>query len=255
MVYNVAIFFDNLKSHVSGISKICNGRITSVYVGGNEDIEIVPFTDEHFRRFWERREFAKNTYLQYIHTVMPDGDMYDPSSGIKEKDFNEFIRWLEETNKRGERAIFLDWDRTITIFEGIGMKYTSDKDVQFSDLFPGVFIEDMLLYLCGGEKRLAMLRNMLRTAQREGVDIYILTNNTACSYRFFKEIVDGVMGSDVLKIVCAGDEPYNGNKVKAIRNFMRRQRSKISLRRTMNNQINGGAKASSTRRRKMCRKY
>lgn len=257
MAYNVAIFFDNLKSHVSRISEICNRRITSVYVGGDDEAEIVPFTNQRFREYWERREFVKNTYLRHIRTVTPDGDMYDPLSGIKEKDIGEFMRWLSDTSyAQDERAIFLDWDRTITIFEGIAMEYTRDKEASFADLFPGVSIEDTLRYLCGGEKRLSMIRTMLRTAQRENVDIYVLTNNTACSYRFFSEIVDGLMGPGVIQIVCSGDAPYNGNKVKAIKKFMRgcrsismRRRSKTSVRRTMNIQ-NGG----STRRRKRMRK-
>ena len=258
MAYNVAIFFDNLKSHVSRISGICNGRIKSVYVGGDADIDVVPFTDVGFRQYWERREFAKNTYLRHVRRVSPGGDTYDPSSGLKERDANELLRWLDDTSDRGERAVFIDWDRTITLFEGIVVSLSErDRGTRFDDLFPSILIEDMLLYLCGGEERLSMIRNMLRNALRRNVDVYILTNNDACSYRFFRDMVDGLLGPGEIKVVCSGDAPYNGNKVKAIRKFIRgcssmsmRRRSKTSVRRTLNRQLGGGC----TRRRKTSRK-
>ena len=112
--YDSAIFFDNLKSHVRAIGKVCSGRIKSVHVGGLYDAPLVPFTDGRFRAFWERGEFKNNTYLRHTRLMSPDGDAYDPDSGIKEGDVREFNRWLER-GVGGRRAVFLDWDRTVSL--------------------------------------------------------------------------------------------------------------------------------------------
>ena len=218
--YDAAIFFDNLKSHVSRIGRACGGRVESIHVGGREgEAPIVPFTNQRFREFY--LSLGANSYLSFVRQINPDGDAYDPDSGIKENDVREFDNWLRQTEQiSGRRALFLDWDRTITIFEGISVGYLRDKQRSFREVFPRVRIEDCLIYLCGGQQRLYMIRDMLQMARDKGVDIYILTNNTACSYRFFEELVDGLFTDGQIRIICAGDAPYYGNKVKAIRPYL-----------------------------------
>jgi hypothetical protein len=102
----------------------------------------------------------------------------------------------------------------------------------FEQLFQNVNIGDALLYLCGGQQRLEMLRAMLRGALRAGVDIYILTNNTACSYRFFRDLVDGLIGAGKIDIICSGDAPYYNNKVRAIRRYINNCSQSMDRRRT-----------------------
>lgn len=233
--YDAAIFFDNLESHVSKIGRLCGGKVYSVNVGGNsEDPPLVPFTNWQFREFYESLGKG-NTYLRFIRESSPDGDAFDSLSGIKREDVRKFESWAKDTENIRRRAIFLDWDRTITIFEGIAVGYLRDKQRSFKDVFPRVNIEDTLLYLCGGSLRLSMLRSMLKDAYNDRIDIYLLTNNSACSYRFFKEIIDGLIGKDKIRIICSGDEPYYGNKAKAIRKYLTNCSMSSQHRRTYKN--------------------
>lgn len=233
--YDAAIFFDNLKSHVSQIGRLCGGKVYSVHVGGNsQDPPLVPFTNEIFREFYKYLD-KDNTYLSFVRQNSPDGDAFDPLSGIKHEDVNRFESWEKDTRNIRRRAMFLDWDRTITIFEGIVVGYLRDKQLSFKDVFPRVNIEDTLIYLCGGISRLSMIRSMLNTGYDDKVDIYLLTNNTACSYRFFKEIVDGLIGEGKIHIICSGDKPYYGNKAKAIRKYLTNCSISSQRRRTYKN--------------------
>jgi hypothetical protein len=230
--YDTAIFFDNLKSHVSRVGRACGGRINSVHVGGVDDPDIVPFTNNQFRDYWERDEFRNNSYLDHTRRLSPKGDLFDSMSGLKRQDIDTLYKWIDDIRRSKQRAaIFLDWDRTVTIFEGVVVGFTRNKDVAFLDLFPNVSIEDTLQYICGGRERLRAIRDVLQRAVDSGIDVYILTNNTGCSYRYFKELVDGLLqGRGRIGIVCAGDAPYYGNKVKAIRRFFRN--CTMSLQRT-----------------------
>lgn len=246
--YEAAIFFDNLKSHVSRIGRACGGRVESIHVGGNEaDVPIIPFTNQQFREFY--LSLGQNSYLSFVRQINPDGDTYDPSSGIKERDIDTFEGWLRETSQiRGQRALFLDWDRTVTVFEGISVGNLRDKQRSFKEVFPRVSIEDCLIYLCGGRIRLSMIRDMLESARKDGVDIYILTNNTACSYRFFEELVNGLLKSGRIRIICSGDAPYYGNKVKAIRPFLQNCSLSSQRRRTFKRRTQSPLRSTTTRR-------
>ena len=246
--YDAAIFFDNLKSHVSRIGRACGGRVESIHVGGNEDdAPIIPFTDQQFREFY--LSLGSNSYLSFVRQINPDGDSYDPDSGIKGRDIDIFDRWLRETSQiRGRRALFLDWDRTVTVFEGISVGYLRDKQKSFKEVFPRVSIEDCLIYLCGGRRRLSMIRHMLEKARKVGVDIYILTNNTACSYRFFEELVDGLYRDGRIRIICSGDAPYYGNKVKAIRPYLANCSMSSQRRRTLRRKTQSALRSTTTRR-------
>lgn len=228
--YDAAIFFDNVKDHVTAMMEAYRNRVTGIHVGGDShDIPpIVPFTDEQFREFYEG--LGTNTYLTYAREAVPDGDTYDSESGIQDAEFAAFETWLRNTMDIKKRALFLDWDRTITVFEGFAVLHVPGKKQSFTEVFPNVRMEDCLLYLCGGRERLAMLRLMFTMARAENVDIYIVTNNSACSYQVFRDIVNGLFRE--VRIVCSGDAPYSGNKVEAVRMFLVHKRKSLQYRKS-----------------------
>jgi len=101
------------------------------------------------------------------------------------------------------QTIILDWDRTLTLFEGVVMRTTTFRDngylrgldasmkAQYAidnpglvcpDTFVGgmepIMPEDMLIYLFGGRDRLEIIRSWLYRMNREGKKIVILTNNS-----------------------------------------------------------------------------
>ena len=138
-------------------------------------------------------------------TMNMDTDYMDPESGIQEAE----IFKLKDAAQKGEvLAAVFDWDRTLTMFEGIyapvdmitdnikqykeslARKYTSmqgfedftDQDIAhyyFHNPADGDRGEDV-------KKRPHLIATMLRDLQTMGIPIFILTNNSA------GKVIDGV---------------------------------------------------------------
>ena len=138
-------------------------------------------------------------------TMNMDTDYMDPESGIQEAE----IFKLKDAAQKGEvLAAVFDWDRTLTMFEGIyapvdmiadnikqykeslARKYSSmqgfedftDQDIAhyyFHNPADGDRGEDV-------KKRPHLIATMLRDLQTMGIPIFILTNNSA------GKVIDGV---------------------------------------------------------------
>lgn len=138
-------------------------------------------------------------------TVNVDSEYMDPLSGIQEAE----IFKLKDAASKGEvLAVVFDWDRTLTMIEGIsappnrithsigqykndlvqkyssmkGMELMSDKDIAHYYLHnpaDGDAKKDV-------EKRPHLIGTMLRDLQTMGIPIFILTNNQA------GKVVEGV---------------------------------------------------------------
>ena len=53
-------------------------------------------------------------------------DMYDPKSGISTQDLQNYSRKLDDPNFRQNiAAMIFDWDRTLTVIEGVPARYKS----------------------------------------------------------------------------------------------------------------------------------
>jgi hypothetical protein len=87
-----------------------------------------------------------------------------------------------------KHAVMFDWDRTISLCEHIinieaieqlfskpSKPHLHSRMAQIND-----YLSDMLIYLCGGPRRLDAIRKLMRTIYEHGADIVICTNNTAC---------------------------------------------------------------------------
>ena len=151
------------------------------------------------RHFYEKAPGSK-----YV-TVNVDSEYMDPLSGIQE---SEIFKLKDAASKGEVLAVVFDWDRTLTMIEGIsappnrithsigqykndlvqkyssmeGMEKMSDKDVAhyyFHNPSDGDTKEDV-------EKRPHLIGTMLRDLQSMRIPIFILTNNQA------GKVVEGV---------------------------------------------------------------
>ena len=108
----------------------------------------------HFKRFG-------NSYAEV--TLINGGEPVMPSRGITSEQHTELLKNIDRIP--GEKIAIFDWDRTITVIEGM-------LNIQDHSM-----IVDMIVYLCGGEERLSRLQEMFRELHGKRVEVFILSNN------------------------------------------------------------------------------
>lgn len=167
-----AIFFDNVQAHLNEV-KAQNRNIKLVKIPDTQPCNGFGKTEEPYKSYLA--SLGPNTYVDEL----PLYDMYDPVSGIQENHIRILNRWLSQTRYAHQRAAIFDWDRTLTMVEGL-YPIESTETLHF---------EDALLYLMGGSKRLFLLRKMFDKLHRLKVELFILTNNMASLDPFFKQLV------------------------------------------------------------------
>ena len=126
----------------------------------------------HFQRFG-------NSYAQL--TESNGEEPVIPSRGITEEQHINLLENIDEIP--GEKIAIFDWDRTITVIEGM-IK------------IPHSMIPDMIVYLCGGDERLARLQEMFRELHGKRVEVFILSNNPSAdksnseeTFELFKQLL------------------------------------------------------------------
>jgi hypothetical protein len=134
------------------------------------------------------------------------------------------------------RVLILDWDRTITVMEGVILPpqaATFAGNGILSALMPlysaiimqepqlrEVTTVDALMYLCGGGSRLNAIVHWLNAVAHQGIHIMILTNNKACvtaPHLFNELVVTLLQGYRNYSITCSGNMVYQGDKGLALR--------------------------------------
>ncbi len=184
MSYEAAIFFDNDARQINAVKCLC--PLVKLVKIPESRHSMIPFNDPHFQHLYP--EYRKNPYFQRIENI-ETADAYDPHPGIQHTHFEVLQKWLQDT--RGtKRALIVDWDRTITMFEGMF-------------LFPDISLEDTLTYLVGGPARLDFLRMFFLFAALESVDIVILTNNKLCPSSAYNALVSTLLPGHSFKCICS----------------------------------------------------
>ena len=198
--YTDAIFFDNDMNNITSVGDLCR-KIVCVKIPETDPKPTTPFTLEPLLSYIE--PFKDNGYYKLIRASFPD-DTYDYISGIQREHIQQLYGWI--TTTRGKRVAIFDWDRTITVFEGIvggGQKMSMATLFTWFKIVDPNPVESTLLYLCGGEERLRMLREMFDECTRNSIDIIILTNNAnAEPGTVFTDITKGLVPTAT--IICAG---------------------------------------------------
>jgi len=243
-----AIFFDNNIEHVETV-RADGPNIECVLIDETHAVPDVNMTT----LVHALPDMVGNPYYEFIRVIQHGRDAYDAVSGIQEGTLRTYFGGLfggavaaAGAGHRGTSAparkravhnieyggsgtsissnvvqaarqyetIILDWDRTLTMFEGVLIYNTTFANDGYlrgihallrSKGHPGipghmapVSREDMLVYLFGGRARLEMLRNWLFRMIDEGKRIVIVTNNTTAGHAFpfrngFIELVRGFL--------------------------------------------------------------
>ena len=132
-------------------------------------------------------------------------DSYDPRSGINKM----HVRNLLFPYMKNLRSIIFDWDRTLTVFEGLYSISANVEDMlrQFN-LSGQVTTKDVAEYYLGGPKRVRLLRKVWEMAHRKGIPIYILSSNPSVGRNptFFYQLLGSVkLGLPLKNIIYRGE--------------------------------------------------
>jgi hypothetical protein len=131
-----------------------------------------------------------NSYAIYSRDIpiKSQSKIVYPNLGINVR---ETIQWALLNN--GPKIVLSDWDRTITVCEGMLFNgeellanleedtYIGDHVYSVSQISKPIKFQDLLVYMMGGEERLQQLREMFRTFQKQDISFFVLTNNPNAS--------------------------------------------------------------------------
>ena len=158
-------------------------------------------------------DFTGNTYLERAFRIRASRPqhIYDPVSGIQEKHVEQVNVWMHRTSSAENRALLMDWDRTISLFEG----YFGDDEGSLPDDHTNYY-EDLLLVLLGGAARLDMIRRMIARAHAAGIELFVITNNGGCNDpgSGFNNFVSHLFGNIPYTMICGRD--FGGHKGRAL---------------------------------------
>jgi len=240
--YEAGIFFDNEIKNISGLGGVCDICKTNMKcVKINETLPrpLLKWNESPFKEYIKNVEkYNKNTYLDTLKALNIPDDIYDSKSGIQKKEIDIFKTWLGDTEQFESRVAIFDWDRTITMIEGLYfmgtdirassinniknaliINYPSSKSVltRLKDIVP----EDILLYLLGGQQRLEQIRDLLTLCQINNVDILILTNNASANSPAFEELLNTLFQGIPYKLIFSADTT---KKIRGKGNYLKNEK-------------------------------
>ena len=114
---------------------------------------------------------------------------YDPLSGLKGHLLSNLIDFTKY-NRVG--TIIFDWDRTLTVTEGVLLEQTiKDFLIKTGLEKKGVVPRDLAEYYFGGNKRIERLKKLWSNLKHQGSDIWIVSSNNGISeyHYFFAELL------------------------------------------------------------------
>ena len=223
------IYFDNDHSMIHRVSSVCP-TIRAIRVDETSPFNpALPWNSPVLDTFYAKVS-AENPYLKFMKAVT-DTERYDPVSGMTDAHIATVNAWLAETEGNPRRYALFDWDRTLSKIEGIivpSAPYSLSQLIDWakpqlsgkrlaaiSDL-PEITADHVLEYLCEGMDRVIKLKTMMANLVAAGVEIVILTNNGACQFPAFLDLVRALLpaGYDRDPRICS--KAYGGDKGAAL---------------------------------------
>lgn len=205
--YTSAMFIDNSQEHLDTVllefPKIIPLKIEETSKDIAESTDLFDQLIRRIRTDDPYYDIEFNSYYKNIITNNESKEAYDPISGIiyinRETESPTKIAIIEFINShrpvdRPESwkkcMVIFDWDRTISVIEGlIAIKDASYMMTRLPsgsrEITPSLFLEDLLIYSCGGPNRLVFLRKLMKEIYDNNIDIVICTNNGLCPLKNF----------------------------------------------------------------------
>jgi hypothetical protein len=161
-------------------------------------------TDSQGQEIYATRE----TYQLYCHgltsgaqkfgeamLLLGEATGYDPLSGISPDQLKHFLKLVTTPNPQPKIAAFIfDWDRTLTVVEGIySIKPTVRLMLQSLDL-ASIRVKDVAEYYLGGRSRYHLLRQLWKALSDQGIEIWVISSNPSIGEfpLFFLNLLESV---------------------------------------------------------------
>jgi hypothetical protein len=213
--YTKALFVDNDSTQI-GLVREFLPRIETIRIPESESLRPQPLPEIlHKLESLSSHTLTTNRYVERAFRIRKfPHHLFDNMSGIQETHMKQVDAWIETTRRESNRALLVDWDRTISMFEG----FIGDDEGEIIGERLGYY-EDLLVFLLGGAPRLAALRDMFARAVAAGVDIYVVTNNTGCNNipcgfnHFVKQLFQ------IIPYVLICGQEFGGHKGRAIASY------------------------------------
>lgn len=232
---DAGIFFDNDPEKIAQVKHSCRlGNIKCVQLNESCDNPRKTIDTELLATKPNAIDKEANLYYKLHTTTRSPHIFYDRVSGVHEKHIEELHKWEKATRKADDRYAFFDWDRTLSMNEGVIFpppvkigdsivkayaRYgVTDANITVGSSTPHLakptmasvtearIYEDMSEYLAGGRERLAVLREMFQFLRDSGIHVVILTNNGACvlpnQVEYFKNLVYKFVGYKQVEFLC-----------------------------------------------------
>jgi hypothetical protein len=243
----IAQFFDNDIGHITKFQSILP-RIESIHINdtipnqklGVENRDQYLSLPNRTKVYCDHPDFGGNTYAM---ASSGDGECTMPCEGISNALIDTIITIYASSSDNSDKYIFFDWDRTLSVVEGILSPPLGTSFDAYS-----ISINDILLYLIGNQERINKLKNMYDLL-KNNTKIYIITNNNMASKSKresnrpeFLRIVQGLF-EDFPDNNIISSIDYDGDKVRALEGKL--GNLEIFKDRTLNQPQKGGKKPKS----------
>jgi hypothetical protein len=177
MSKKITLFFDNDRDNF--IDKHLCKRVKPILI---KESPIIPhptlcFTNKSkYRQYLNRLSTPANIFASHIIRMYNlEIDSLDPKSGI---DITHISYLINNISPKRISAIILDWDRTLTKFEGI-MAIKPRCQLLLDELLIShkVQIKHIAEYYLGGRTRIKYLHTLWSWCKSNQISIYILSSN------------------------------------------------------------------------------
>lgn len=243
--FSQALFLDNDSTQLSLVRQMFP-RIETIKIRESETPPSLPLAD--IQRYFEDesgQSFSGSLYIERAYRVRKrPHHTFDHVSGIRSHHLQQIYDWILRTASAKHRALLIDWDRTLTYFEGY---LADDEGPIVGDI--DLYYEHGLEFLFGGADRLSTIRTVLEYAAAKHIHIFIVTNNGGCNdpRSGFNKYVAAFFGSIPYTLVCGRD--FGGHKGRALASDPRFARLNV----TALSSSGGGRAVSRKRRSHRCR--
>jgi hypothetical protein len=208
------IFFDDNSKNIEDMRKNIGCKAVEINKEAvNEFISNPPSKAE----YPNLEMFDRNTYVEYNDLRNTRSKNHRANTGVTKGDITRLEKWVKQNRKHPTIAIF-DWDRTISVVEGVHFPQPPNTWSDFS-----IREKDVMLYLLGGKDRRKRMKEMFNFLYKENVEVFILTKNGACPTDYFLDMVRLVAGQRFQEdhLICSSEYATKSEALKKNNEFNR----------------------------------
>jgi hypothetical protein len=183
-------FYDDSEENIDDVQK--DYKIECIHVPrtntspkgksqGGEEHEYIRYIRD--RGNWDLDNKDSDLYdvLTFYHES-PHMQEDEISEALTDKHIDELLRWTRKN--QNAKCVIFDFDRVINRVEGV-IGYDTVAEIRKYHLKPS----GLAKYHIGSKKRMRKIKRMFDELVRRGIDVRIVTNNTAAGCELFTEIL------------------------------------------------------------------